>query len=171
MNENTPSKSDQPDQDQEHRGKAVRGRRKKPDEPAPTASTAATTELFAPDPAPAKRPSTTVRMHLWFQCEEGMLFGIGRLLLLDEIERSGSLKVAAERMNMSYRAAWGKIKASEHLLGKKLIEKPAGNRSGYSLTPYGAELRDRFRLWFAEVEAMALARARELFDFDVDSFG
>lgn len=121
--------------------------------------------------SPADSQDAVVRVHIWLQSSDGVAFGLGRLMLLEAIEESGSLKSAAERLGMSYRAAWGKLKSSEEALGQPLVEKTGGNRSGYTLTPYGRQLTDCFRQWFHDVEATALTRARELFPFDVSGFG
>lgn len=104
-----------------------------------------------------------VRLHMWLETKDGVFFGIGRVQLLEFIERTGSLKAAAERMGMSYRAAWGKIKASEKIIGFKLIEKVGGNRSGHRLTEFGRLLTENFRDWYEEVERRALERAQEIF--------
>lgn len=103
----------------------------------------------------------TIRLHLWLETEDGVFFGLGRLHLLERIESRGSLKAAAASLDMSYRAAWGKIKRTERILGFKLIEKD-DNRSGYRLTEIGQLLMDRYRQWVTEVEDLALARGREL---------
>jgi len=111
-----------------------------------------------------------VRVHIWLQTADGVAFGLGRLMLLQAIEESGSLKSAAERLGMSYRAAWGKLKSSEEALGRPLVEKTGGNRSGYTLTAYGREMKDCFRQWFDDVERLAQDRARQLFPFEVSNF-
>jgi molybdate transport system regulatory protein len=48
---------------------------------------------------------------------------------------------------MSYRAVWGKIKATEERLGKPVLEKQTGgaNGGGSTLTPLGRSLVERFR--------------------------
>ena len=111
-----------------------------------------------------------VRLHLWLEQGGGTLFGLGRLHLLERIEASGSIKAAAEELNMSYRAAWGKLKASEEALGVALIEKSGGNKNGCRLTPKGRELAVCFRRWFSEVEGHAVARAEALFPFPCAQF-
>ncbi len=111
-----------------------------------------------------------VRLHLWLESGGDTLFGLGRLHLLERIDSCGSLKAAAEQLNMSYRAAWGKLKASEEALGVALVEKGGGNKSGCRLTPKGRELAACFRRWFAEVERHAVARAEALFPFDCGQF-
>lgn len=126
-----------------------------------------------------KRPPSTdtvdigkpvVRLHIWLQSSNGAAFGLGRLMLLEAIEETGSLKAAAEHLGMSYRAAWGKLKTSEEALGQALVEKNGGNRSGYTLTPYGRAMMEQFRQWFQNVEQAAQEQARELFPFDVSGF-
>ena len=108
---------------------------------------------------------TVVRLHLWMESGGGTVFGMGRLHLLERIESCGSLKAAAEELGMSYRAAWGKLKASEEALGLALVEKLGGNKSGCQLTAEGAALAKAFRLWFAEVERYAVSRAGVIFPF------
>jgi molybdate transport system regulatory protein len=108
------------------------------------------------------QPQPVVRLHLWLETEKGVFLGLGRLQLLQDIQSGCSLKGAADRMRMSYRAAWGKIKKTEQVLGIRLIEKNGGNRRGYQLTAEGKQLASAFERWFQEVEAFALQRAGEL---------
>jgi molybdate transport system regulatory protein len=103
-----------------------------------------------------------MRLHLWLETEKGVFFGLGRLQLLQDIQAGCSLKGAADRLGMSYRAAWGKIKKTEEVLGVRLIEKKGGNRSGYQLTAEGKQLASAFERWFRDVEVFALQRAGEL---------
>jgi molybdate transport system regulatory protein len=104
-----------------------------------------------------------VRLHIWLETEGGMFFGSGRAKLLEGIERHGSLQKAAKELGMSYRAAWGKIKQTEKVLGFQLVEKAGNYRDGYRLTEFGRMLKDKFTLWFDEVEKVALAKANEIF--------
>jgi molybdate transport system regulatory protein len=111
----------------------------------------------------------TVRLHLWLDTDDGLFFGTGRALLLERIEKHGSLKKAAEELGMSYRAAWGKIKQSEKILGFELITRNS-RRGGYELTDFGRLVRDRFMAWFNAVEKAALAKAAEIFPWDVQGY-
>jgi molybdate transport system regulatory protein len=111
-----------------------------------------------------------MRLHLWLETEKGVFFGLGRQRLLECIRSGLSLKAAADHLGMSYRAAWGKIKQTEKVLGITLIEKKGGNRSGYKLTPAGEMLTTRFEQWYAEVEQFALARSRTLMSSHTLSF-
>ncbi len=99
-----------------------------------------------------------------------VMFGSGRVFLLDLIEKHGSLRKAAQLMGMSYRAAWGKLKASEKALGVKLIETPARKCDGCRLSAQGRMIRDKFKAWFQAVEREALSQADEIFPWGVSSF-
>lgn len=111
-----------------------------------------------------------MRLHLWLETADGQFFGIGRAQLLAKVDEHGSLKKAADDLGMSYRAAWGKIKKTETVVGTKLIVRSGNKRDGYELTRFGRTLLDNFNNWFKEIENMALARAQELFPWPVKSF-
>ncbi len=59
-----------------------------------------------------------------------MAFAEGRRMLLEAVDRLGSLNAAAKELGMSYRAAWGKIKATEKALGLKLLDVTTGGKGG-----------------------------------------
>jgi len=126
------------------------------------------TEQNAMNPPGTQR--TVVRLHLWLERSGGTVFGMGRLQLLERIETCGSLKAAAEELGMSYRAAWGKLKASEEAMGIALVEKVGGNKSGCRLTQEGIAMAAAYRAWFAEVERHAVSRAGAMFPFLCDCF-
>lgn len=104
-----------------------------------------------------------LRLHMWLETDDGLVFGFGRAKLLQNVAEYGSLKRAAEAMGMSYRAAWGKIKQSEAVLGSRLIRKAGSNRSGYELTPFGKGITQKFMSWFDKVEKNALEEAAATF--------
>lgn len=112
----------------------------------------------------------TMRMHLWFETEEGVVFGMGRLMLLRQVELCGSIKGAAEKLGMSYRGAWGKLKKTEELLGRPLIRKGASRRSGCRLTEFGQELTRKFDEWFRDVEEYALRSGRNRLPFKPERY-
>lgn len=108
-------------------------------------------------------PIFTICLRLWIDTEEGVLFGAGRTALLEGIERHGCLRKAAKEINMSYRAAWGKIKKTEEILGFKLVEKTASRKEGYRLTEAGRDLKEKFDRWAKEVRSDALKKASVIF--------
>ena len=111
----------------------------------------------------------TLRIHLWLETGEGMLLGLGRAELLLRIQECGSLNKAAKAMGMSYRAAWGRLKATENQVGEPLVEQGHG-RKGFVLSPLGLRLAQEFKAWHAEVEAFALDRASRMMPWKVRPF-
>jgi molybdate transport system regulatory protein len=80
---------------------------------------------------------------LWLEHDGCAIFGPGRDMLLKAIEEHHSLNAAAKKLKMSYRAAWGRIKASEARLGMKLVETEP-TRQGMHLTDEAKRLMTRF---------------------------
>lgn len=108
-----------------------------------------------------------IHVQLWLEGEDGEGFGRGRVELLQLVDELGSLSKAAKQLGMSYRGAWGKIKKAERIAGETLVDASGTKRDGYSLTPAGRELVQRFQQWYADVESFATKRAEALFsDFD-----
>ncbi len=77
--------------------------------------------------------------------------------LLEAIDAEGSIQKAAERLNMSYRAAWGKLKATEEALGITLLERSTGGSKGGGarLTNGARDLMARYRSCWEAVNAAA----------------
>ncbi|MBI5519513.1 MAG: LysR family transcriptional regulator [Desulfovibrio sp.] len=125
--------------------------------------------MSAKKKAQANAPAAVLRVHLWLEAGGGMLFGLGRVQLLELVERLGSLNQAAKALGMSYRAAWGRIKRTEQALGEALLVKASG-RKGYELSDLSKALLKDFAAWHQEVEAFALKRAKERLPWDVQPF-
>lgn len=66
-----------------------------------------------------------------------MYLGRGRIQLLQEIDRLGSIAKAAESMEMSYKKAWKLIKSMNEASPSPLLEKKIGGAGGG-----GSELTD-----------------------------
>ena len=67
----------------------------------------------------------------WLEDSHGnIIMGEGRQRILELIERTGSINQAAKLMRMSYRGVWGKIKATEEHVNKRILltEKRHGSR-------------------------------------------
>jgi molybdate transport system regulatory protein len=111
-----------------------------------------------------------LRIHPWFEVDKGVVFGPGRLMLLRHVKELGSLNKAAGKMGMSYRAAWGKIKATEEALGRSLLHRSRGRR-GFSLTPEAEDIMQAFDQWFTEIEDYAHKRAEAVFPWRTEKYG
>lgn len=86
-----------------------------------------------------------------------MLFGRGRDDILQAIDEERSLHAAASALGMSYRAAWGRLKASEKRMGIKLVEIQQNKRM--KLTPQARAIIEHFEK--LEQNLAALLRAAE----------
>ena len=84
-------------------------------------------------------------------------FGLGMARLMFLVEDTGSLMMAAGKMNMAYSKANKIIKNAEKKLGFKLLARRIGgvNGGGSELTPKGKELTYRFMEFQLEANQMA----------------
>ncbi len=108
-----------------------------------------------------------LRSKVWIEDNQGnVVFGLGRLKMLETIQRLGSIQAAAKELKMSYRAIWGRIKATEDRLGEQLLVRNIGGSSGggSELTLFAQMLTEQFRQLHKCVEY----QSDELFD---KSFG
>jgi len=92
---------------------------------------------------------------LWLDYR-GRAFGDGPARLLDGVERSGSLRKAAQDLGMSYNKAWRILHAAEQRLGFPLLDRSVGGTlgGGSQLTPEGKDLLRRYRALAEEVSAL-----------------
>jgi molybdate transport system regulatory protein len=89
-----------------------------------------------------------VRTKVWIDDDhDKVIFGSGRVRMLEAIDRLGSMNKAAKELKMSYRALWGRIKSTEGRMGAKmLITRPGGGKgSGSVLTPTGKRFLENYR--------------------------
>ncbi len=99
---------------------------------------------------------------IFFRSHDNYVFGPGRKELLAAVEELGSLRKAAQKLGMSYRWAWGRLKKAEEELGVPLLlrtEESVGGRPKV-LTPEARELL----AWYAAMEKSvqdALAEAEK----------
>lgn len=90
-----------------------------------------------------------IRSKLWIEVNGEPVFGRGRRFLLQAIDRYGSIKEAAKRINISYEKAWSYIKVMEEKLGIRLLDRQAGGKSGG-----GAALTEEAREFLRKYEAL-----------------
>jgi len=88
-----------------------------------------------------------IRSKVWIEDQYGnVVFGLGRIKILEAVDRLGSLHAAAKELKMGYRAIWGRIGATEKRLGELLLVRTIGGSSGggSQLTPFARMLLDQF---------------------------
>jgi molybdate transport system regulatory protein len=94
-----------------------------------------------------------IRYKIWIEKDGRVLFGRGRDDILTTIESLRSLNAAAKKLQMSYRAAWGRLKASEERMGMKLVEVDSTEK-GMHLTPRAKGIIERFEKLEKDVEGL-----------------
>jgi len=92
------------------------------------------------------RKRLRVKSKIWVEANGRLIFSDGRLALLEAVTELGSLRQAAHRLRMSYRAAWGLLKVSEEALGVKLLDVRIGGANGGGAT-LTREARDLIRCY------------------------
>lgn len=102
-----------------------------------------------------------IQYKIWLEQDGRVLFGKGRDELLKAIAECGSLNAAAKKLNMSYRAAWGRLKASEKRLGIPLVEVDP-HKQGMRLTRQAEALLQAFEQLHEEVGSLIAERNRQL---------
>jgi len=107
-----------------------------------------------------------VQTKIWINDDhDRVIFGSGRVHMLETINRLGSMNKAAKELKMSYRALWGRIKSTEERIGAKILEsKPGGGEGrGSVLTPTGRRLLERYTRLQEKVMAFADREFEKIF--------
>ena len=73
---------------------------------------------------------------------DNAIIGKGRMEILDNIEKTGSINQTARMMKMSYKAVWSKIKATEKHLDTRIVH--TDRKEGSRLSREGKELLDKY---------------------------
>jgi len=90
---------------------------------------------------------------LWLESADGHFFGPGPVELLEHIAATGSIRMAAKEMNMSYKKAWALVNSlNEQTAIPVVIPQIGGKKGGGSTIPneaielikYHRLLRQRF---------------------------
>lgn len=91
-------------------------------------------------------PPTRLKLAVYIGADEHKL-GPGKVALLEEIGRRGSISGAARAMGMAYRHAWEMIDDLNGCFAQPVVRVAIGGRTGggAELTPWGRELIERFR--------------------------
>jgi molybdate transport system regulatory protein len=86
----------------------------------------------------------SLRSSYWIVDQDGnIVFGKGRMEILESISRTGSINQTAKELKMAYKTVWSKIKSTERHLQAKVVH--ADRQHGTHLTPVGIQLVERFK--------------------------
>src|SRR5205085_2285509 len=96
-----------------------------------------------------------VRVSIVF--ESGARIGPGKVTLLESIRDTGSISAAAREMGMSYKRAWLLLDSMNQAFMEPVVTAAPGGAGGGGaiLTPFGAEVLERYRRIHAQAEANA----------------
>ncbi|MFC1786797.1 winged helix-turn-helix domain-containing protein [Halobacteriota archaeon] len=73
-----------------------------------------------------------LKAKVWLEKDGWPVLGEGRARLLEAIDEEHSILKAAEKLEMSYRHAWGIIKKINEALGKEVVHSIRGGKDGGS---------------------------------------
>lgn len=88
-------------------------------------------------------PSLSLRIDL----DDGGRIGPGKIALLENIARHGSISAAGRAMDMSYKRAWDLVDEINRVCRQPAVARQTGGRNGggAALTTFGAQLVERYR--------------------------
>jgi len=77
-----------------------------------------------------KKNKYKIKSRFWICTEEGTFLGEGRVALLSEIEKFGSISKAAKAMEMSYKKAWELVNSMNSQSDEPLVKRTIGGTGG-----------------------------------------
>lgn len=109
-------------------------------------------------PRAAETGNAGDRLNIRVDLAGGLRIGPGKVAVLEEIARSGSISAAGRALRMSYRRTWELVEDLNSGLGTPVVETAAGGSGGGGtvLTPAGKAVIERYRA--IEVDTAVAAR-------------
>ena len=95
----------------------------------------------------ADSTNATDRLSIRVDLATGARIGPGKVAVLEEIARSGSISAAGRALRMSYRRTWELVEELNTSIGTALVATAAGGNGGGGayLTPAGKTVIERYR--------------------------
>jgi molybdate transport system regulatory protein len=110
-------------------------------------------------------PKIRLKSRQWLEDVDGnIIMGEGRQRIFELIEETGSINQTAKLMRMSYRGVWGKIKATEEHVNKKIVL--TERRHGSHLSEEGKELLKSYRQLKIDCQKADEEIFKRIFDFN-----
>jgi molybdate transport system regulatory protein len=100
------------------------------------------------------------RFNLWVEEGGAVVLSAWRVRLLEAIQASGSIRAAADWLDIPYRRAWEKVHEMEDRCGMRLLETEVGGEGGGGarLTDEAKDFVERFHRFEAGLEDEILRR-------------
>ncbi len=94
-----------------------------------------------------KPPPSNDQLSIRLDLASGARIGPGKVAVLEEIGRSGSISAAGRALKMSYRRTWELVEELNRTLGAAVVETAAGGSGGGGaiLTPVGQAVIRSYR--------------------------
>ena len=107
---------------------------------------------------PKKIDKTACLPRLRVIAGDQIALGPGKVNLLEEIDRSGSISKAARKLGLSYRRAWTLVDTMNKSFKSSLVEGSAGGKKGggAQLTPLGKKMAKVYRSMESKAEKAML---------------
>ena len=98
------------------------------------------------------------RLRISIVFESGARIGPGKAKLLESIRDTGSISAAAREMGMSYKRAWLLLDSMNQTFTEPVVTAAPGGSGGggATLTPFGAEVLERYRSVHERAAALAV---------------
>ena len=92
-------------------------------------------------------------------------FGPGMMVLLKQIDVLGNVREACEKAGMSYSKGWSLIRTAEQELGRPVVERSPGGKSGgiAQVSDAGHILMEQYERLEREVSEFTEKKFREIF--------
>ncbi len=112
-----------------------------------------------------KRPRLKIKTKIWIENKDiGMVFGKGKLEILELINKKGSISAAAKDLGVSYKKVWNHIQILENNMNKQYVITSKGRRVGGSIITQDAKnFMEKFKKLQKDIEEYANTRFMELF--------
>ncbi len=110
-----------------------------------------------------------VKVKVWIEDENGeLIFGSGKTEVLKQIDDTGSISRAAQKVGMNYKKAWNHIQILQKYIEDDLVftQKGRGENSGSMLTPKAREIIQTYEILEYDVKKYSQKRFAELFASD-----
>jgi molybdate transport system regulatory protein len=106
----------------------------------------------------------STRLTLRLDFETGQRLGPGKIALLEEIGRTGSIAAAGRSFGMAYRRAWLLVDELNHMFDRPLIETRGGGRNGGGarLTALGEKTVGLYRAAEAKMQESTVAEIKKM---------